>query len=223
MEYKVTSTWLSRAPAQSAFLIAALTTLLLAFGGIAYGQDFFQAKSWMSATGEAVFSEGAYWRSWTALFAHADQKHLLSNSFLFFILGSFLTAYFGTFVFPLMAFFFGGITNILVISMMPPEVRLLGASGVVFWLGGVWLTLYFLLDQKHSLYQRALRTFGVALVLFFPAEAFDPQTSYSAHFIGFILGILFALFYYRQNRRLFLQALVVVPVPEEPALESPLS
>lgn len=215
MEYKVTATWLSRAPAQSAFLIAAFTTLLLVLGGIIYQQDFYQARDWMPATGKAVLSEGAYWQSWTALFAHSDEKHLLSNSFLFFILGSFLTAYFGTFVFPVMAIVFGGITNILVLTLMPPETRLLGASGVVFWLGGVWLTLYFLLDLKHSTYQRVLRTLGVALVLFFPAEAFDPQTSYSAHFIGFILGILFALFYFRQNHRRFKEALVIEPVPEE--------
>lgn len=212
---KITSTWLSQKPDQMGFVIAAFSTLFLVIGSIFYWQDISMAREWMPVTNEAILKDQTWWRAWTALFAHADQKHLLSNSFLFFILGSFLTAYFGVFVFPLMAFFFGGITNLLIVSGMPEGVRLLGASGIVFWLGGVWLSLYFLLDQKHSYYQRALRTIGVALVLFFPAEAFDPQISYSSHFAGFAIGILFGLGYYWWHRKKFQKAIVSEPIYEE--------
>lgn len=218
ISYKITDTWLSQKPNQFAFLITSLVTLFVVILSVVYWENIFNASSWMPASGKQVFTEGSWWQAWTALFAHSDGKHLLSNSFLFFILGSFLAGYFGYLMFPLLAFIFGGITNFIVLSNMPPDVRLLGASGVVFWLGGAWLALYFLIDQKHSIYQRILRTMGVALVLFFPAEAFDPNVSYSSHFTGFALGIVVGVGFYYLNKKKFDDAIVRVAVIEEEEL-----
>ena len=179
----------------------------------------------MSASGSSVFAKGEIWRLWTTLFAHGDEKHLLSNSFLFFILGSFMAGYFGLKNFPLIALLFGGLINFLVLRHMPPEVNLIGMSGVVFWLGGAWLVLYFLIDRRKSLYQRTVRAIGVGLVLFFPAEAFDPSVSYSSHLIGFALGALWAVFYFLWNRRRFRSAetyrLIMDEEPLAPLSQTP--
>ncbi len=204
MQYTVVhSTWLSQKPARWAFVISASVALIIALFSWIYWQDLGLASQWMPATQNSVWNQHLFWQAWTALFAHADFKHLLSNMFLFFIFGSFLNGYFGLWMFPFMAFVFGGITNLLVLRGMQPETQLLGASGVVFWMGGAWLSLYFLLDEKRSYYQRGLRALGVAILLFFPAEAFDPHISYSSHFWGFILGLVFGISFYYYHRAKF--------------------
>lgn len=211
----IRETWLSRKPHSSASIVAAMMTLLLALGSLFYLQNMGNLAAWMPASHQLVFDQHQFWRLWTTLLAHADEKHLLSNSFMFFILGYFLNGYFHFFVFPLMALFIGGLANLIVLWGMPAPVHLIGASGVVFWMGGTWLTLYFLLDRKRSFYQRSLRTIGVAVLLFVPAEAFDPNISYRTHFVGFALGLAFGLIYYLANRRKFLAAEVRELVVDE--------
>jgi rhomboid protease GluP len=66
-------------------------------------------------------------------------------------------------------------------------------SGVDFWLGGAWLVLYFLLERRKNFYQRSIRAIGVGLLLFFPAEAFDPSISYRTHLLGFGFGMLWGV------------------------------
>lgn len=190
-------TWLSQRLPKWAPLVGAISTLILVLGGIWYSSG---TANWMAATGDQVFGAKQIWRLWTTLFAHADEKHLLSNSFYFFILSTFLVGYFGRLTFPIAAFVFGGVTNLIVLLMMKGQVQLIGASGVVFWMGGVWLTLYFLLDRRRSIFQRTLRSIGVGLLMFFPSEAFDPTISYQCHLVGFILGVAwgFVVFYSRK-------------------------
>ncbi|MFM6928270.1 MAG: rhomboid family intramembrane serine protease [Bdellovibrio sp.] len=205
---RVRETWLSRKPSPVAGAIAALSVLLLVIGAVVYLQNFFNAQEWMPASKETVFGQGQWWRLWTTLFAHADTGHLLSNIFLFFIMGFFLTGYFGVFVFPVAAIFLGGLTNLLVLLSYPPEIKLIGASGVVYWLGGAWLALYFLIDQKRTYFQRFLRAGGVSLGVFWPATTFDPNISYGAHLIGFVLGLVFGVLYYAFKKQTFKEAIV---------------
>ncbi len=216
MQALILETWLTRKPHPWSFIVGAGVTLLLAIISIAYLRDFSGAATWMAANKTQVFDQHQYWRLWSTLFAHADEKHLLSNSFLFFILGSFMTGYFTSWNFPVMALFFGGVTNWIVLRGMPPETNLIGMSGVVFWLGGAWLILYFLIERRKSLYQRTLRAIGVGLLLFFPAEAFDPSISYKSHLVGFSLGLAWGLIYFLLNRRRLRKAETYRLVLDEP-------
>lgn len=160
----------------------------------------------MSASRTLVFHDKEIWRAWSTLFVHGDGKHLLANTFLFFILGFFLNGYFGFLLFPIVAFFIGGVTNLIVLAGMPSETHLVGASGIVFWMGGAWLVLYTLLESRKSLFQRTLRALGVGALMFMPAEAFDPHVSYQAHLVGFILGVVCGLIFYQMRRSEFLAA-----------------
>lgn len=207
--------WLTRKIDATAAAHAALITLAVVLGSLMFWGGHWHADQWMAANGTKVFVEHQWWRAWTTLFVHADLRHLLSNAFLFFIVGVFLSGYFGTLVFPFAAFLFGGLVNLVVLKGMPPETELVGASGVVFWMGGFWLVLYFLLDRRRSIFQRALRAGGVALGLFMPAEAFDPSISYSSHLYGFISGAGFGLLYYFGRRREFLAAEVSETIVED--------
>lgn len=199
----VRETWLTRKPDPNAIFVANLVSTFVTLASLVYWLDLWGASAWMPASGETVFARHEYWRLWTTLFAHADIAHLLSNVFLFYLFGFFLGGHFGGFVFPGAALFFGGITNALVLKGMPSQVELIGISGVLYWMGAAWLILYFLIERRFNTYKRALRTLGVAILLFVPMEAFDPSISYAAHFVGFALGIAWGLLYYRIFRRRF--------------------
>lgn len=212
----IRETWLSQKPSADAFWLMLCLILSLALGSSLYWIDFLNLSQLMPASAEAVFTRHEYWRLFTGLIAHADIKHLLSNSLLLFVLGFFLSTYFGMILVPLTALSFGMLTNFIVLSNMPTHVQLVGISGVVFWLGGAWLTLYFLLDRRRSLGSRALRTLGVAILLFVPAETFDPGISYQSHFIGFAFGVIWALAFYFYKRKDFRAAEVTEIPVEEP-------
>jgi len=219
----IRQTWLSQKPHTEALLITLLATFFVVLLSAVSFENLWGLRDLMTASQEKTFELKQWGRLWTTLFVHADAKHLLSNSFLFFILGYFLSGYFGFFVFPAVALLFGGLTNWIVLSGMPSTVSLVGISGVVFWMGGAWLTLYLLLDRQRKLYQRVLRAMGVGLVLFFPAEAFDPQISYKSHWVGFLLGILWGLVYFFWNRRKFRQSEVAETVFEDFESQNPTS
>lgn len=197
------ATWLSQKPKGDSALLAIASTLALALGSSLYWSGALHADQWMPASGEAVFARGEYWRLWTTIFAHGDLGHLLSNSFLFFILGFFLFGYFGWRLFPLSALVWGGLANWIALKTYDPKIQLIGASGVVYWMGGTWLILYFFLSRQKNLFQRWLRTLGVAFLLFMPAETFEPAVSYRTHLIGFILGLFAGTWHFYRHLERF--------------------
>ncbi len=144
----------------------------------------------LPVSGAKVVEQFEYWRPWTACFAHADLAHLLSNMFMFAILARFLGGHFGYWIFPFWVFFLGGIANLIVLPSYLPEVQVLGASGVVNVLGGIWLSLFFFVSRQYRWKGRILRTLGVGLLLFAPQE-FRPQVAERVHMAGLFLGIAF--------------------------------
>jgi len=204
----VRATWLSRPPSSYAWLLTGFITLVMVLGSGLFWENYWQASEWMPASLKTVFIDGQWWRLWTTLFAHGDLGHLVSNTLLFTILGYVLSGYFGPFVFPLGAILFGGLTNLLVLTTYPEQVKLIGISGVVYWMGGFWLFLYLALDKVRSMKQRILRSLGVALSIFMPSTAFDPQVSYQAHLVGFVLGVFSGVLYYTLMKSEFAHALV---------------
>lgn len=211
----VVATWLTRQPRPSAWFIAAWSLGTMLIGSLLYWTNALQASQWMAASHNNIFVQKQYWRLWTTLFAHADMGHLLSNSLLFAVFGFFLSGYFGFWIFPLLAIFVGGWVNLIVLSQYVGDTYLIGMSGVVYAMGGIWLVLYLLLDQQRSVTQRILRSVGVALAVFMPSSAFDPQVSYGAHLVGFILGVLSGTIYYLLKKDEFNAAIVYAEVPPE--------
>ena len=203
---RVSETWLSRPPDSSALLVSLAATLFLAFASAVYGLDLWHAHEWMPASGEKVFAQHETWRLLTTIFAHADLSHLLSNSLLFFILGYFLYGHFGAWLFPTAAVLGGAVANYIVLPTYDPEVFLIGASGVVYWMGGAWLVLYFLLSRQKNFHQRWMRTLGVAILLFMPSEHFEQGVSYRTHLVGFALGTVSGALQYLSHRSQYLAA-----------------
>jgi rhomboid protease GluP len=212
---KMRGNLLTKKPVPHAWLIALLAVGAVVFGSFFFWGDFLGAEEWMPVSANSIFQRHEYWRLWTALFAHAQIGHLLSNCILFVAFGYFLAGHFSWRVFPGVAFLFGGLTNLIAISTMPPKMQMIGVSAVVYWMGAAWLTLNYLIEKRGKKIQRVLRCIGVAVVLFVP-ETFDPQVSYVSHFSGFVLGMLWAIGYYNWNRKKIRAADRYQTVVEEP-------
>lgn len=142
---------------------------------------------WVSQ--HSVFVNAEYWRLLTALFVHADSGHLLSNAPLFLIFSWYLRNYYGFLFFPVLPFIAGLVTNLMVIAYYEPYVRLIGLSGLVHAMVGLWLVLYMRFALEHPWPQRLLRVTGFVFMMMLPSS-FHANVSYAAHFIGFFVGVL---------------------------------
>ncbi len=213
---KIRANWLNKRIHPDAAIVAAIASLFIMLVSIIDWSNQFGLSGYLDASGQLVFGQREFWRLWTATLVHSDLKHLLSNLFMFFILGWFLFGYFGSVLFPLSAFVAGGILNAVILQTYDPHVTLIGASGIVFYLGGVWLALYFFIQRQLSLFQRVLRTGGVALALFMPSEVFDPAISYRTHFLGLFVGAIVGTIYFVLHKKRLRAAEVTEYIVEEP-------
>lgn len=178
----------------------ALNTLLLC-GVVSYltWQEGASRDQW-TATGAEVFQQREIWRLFTTTFAHGDLEHLLSNSYMLGILVYFVHGHFGVRVFPVASLLAAALINALALITYSPQIRLVGASGLVYFLAGFWLTMFIAIERQRRFPARLLRAVGVGLVILFPTT-FEPRTSYRTHLIGVIIGILFAWVYFVLNQK----------------------
>jgi rhomboid protease GluP len=197
---RVLRTMLSYPPRKSASIVAAFSVLVLALGASMSWSNFHNAEQWMSASRDLVFDKREYWRLFTTLFVHADAGHLVSNSALYAILSFLLYGYFGVFVFPVASWLLAIPMTAFALKTYPGDTQLIGASGLVHLMGGIWLSLYLLIATNKSLRQRTLRSVGVMLGIFFPTS-FEAKTSYRVHFIGLAIGLSAGALYHLVNRK----------------------
>lgn len=165
---------------------------------------FHPSGDLLLAKGELVFVQRDFYRLLSSVFIHGDLKHLLSNSLMLLLLSYFVIEYYGFKLFTLYALSAGVLTNALTLSYMPSHVGLLGASGVVYFLWGFWLSLYVFIEKTVPLSRRIMKVAAVTLFLLVPSS-FDPQVSYLAHGVGFGFGIFFGLSHFLVFKKKFLK------------------
>lgn len=209
----VKENWLTRRPHAGALELMLLAVFILSLANAAFHADFMGLRDLMPVSKDAFYQKHEYWRAWTALIAHADWGHLFSNLFLFVPLSYFLFGYFGPWYFPVTGFFVGGLVNMATILTMPSQVDLIGVSGVVYWMGAAWLTLYLLIERRESVRRRLFKVLIIAVGLFLP-ESYKPEVSYLAHFYGFVAGVVSSFGYYALNRNRILAAIVTETIVE---------
>lgn len=198
MPIRLVETYLSRKPRRDAKPLAAFLLAVMFAVSMAYWN--YTAPDYpLAATGDAVYRRHEYWRLLTTLFVHSDMGHLLANSLMFVVLGYLLHGYFGYALFPLGAFVFGAITDLITLRTYPPDVHLVGVSGVIYWMSGFWLVLYFCVDRRYSTGGRLLRCLGFALATLFPSS-YRPEVSYRTHAVGFALGVVCGAYYFVRHR-----------------------
>ncbi|RZA09917.1 MAG: rhomboid family intramembrane serine protease [Proteobacteria bacterium] len=207
---KIRENWLTRAPHPSAlggtFLISAAVALL----GLWSLDDTSHFAAATRATPAAVFSGGEYWRAFASLFVHGDLGHLGSNLFLFIPLTYLILAFFGPGLLSL-GFAAGTAVNLVVLKTLPAHTALIGISGVVYWMGAAWLTLFLLIDRRERLKRRFGSALFLILLLFVP-ETLRAEVSHLSHLLGFVAGAGLALGYYAVNKSKFSAAEVMEAV-----------
>lgn len=195
MKLKLTKTLLSKRPEPKDIYAGVLSvlTLWLIF--------FITDNSW-TASGKLVFENKEYWRAFTTTFIHGDFSHLSNNSFFFTGLAILLHTYFGSFMFPLVSLIAGGLINLVVLKFYPPEVHLVGISGVIYFMAAFWLVLYIGIERKLTLTRRLINATALTLIFLFP-EALKQEVSYLAHGVGFGMGLIVGMLYYFFQREYF--------------------
>ena len=199
IEKKFVRNYLSKLKFNSGKLAAFFIITLCLVASMFYWDTSYIFSKLMSASQSSVFIKGQYWRLFTTSFIHADMEHLLANSLMLFILTYFVTSFFGLFISLGLSFVMGMLTNFIVISQYHVDTTLVGASGVIYYLWGFWLIQYVFINRQMSLFSRLVRVIGVFLILLVPTT-YSPQTSYLAHYAGFVIGIITGSIYFLVNK-----------------------
>jgi len=216
-ERRLTGTMITRKPNPKGSRVALMTVLVIGFTSVLFWTNWLGAAHLWPAVNSAVFTGGEVWRLLTALFIHGDFGHYLSNMYMLGIFSFFTFGYFGWNIFLSLGLAGGALVNALAIATYGPNIRLLGASGVVYLLGGFWLAVYFFVQRQYSVTSRLVRIFGMGLIIFFPTS-FVENTSYRTHAIGFVVGlVLGAIYFWRNKARIRSQEIYKVSyVTDEP-------
>jgi membrane associated rhomboid family serine protease len=198
---EVVETFLSGKPRPSAKLVVMGTLALMALITVLGWRLEGLREGWV-ASRQTVLIEGQYLRVPVSLFLHGDPAHYLSNAYMFGILGYLISGYFGPGLYFFLIFGLGTVVHVLSLFTYPLETVLIGASGVVYIFAGFWLIMFVGIDRRFSAGARWLRAIGVGLAILFPTT-FEPNTSYRAHAIGMVAGLVFGGIYFAYNRVYF--------------------
>ena len=215
----VKRTLLSQKPAENSGLIAAASAMVILFVSVLVWRDSPDLMRFTAAVPARVLDHHEYWRLFSAVAVHSDWKHLFSNLPFVVFFSYLLYGYFGFGVYPLGIVVLSAVTNYLSLLTYPPEVHLVGASGMTHVMGGFWLAAYILVERSLPLKKRVLRSLGVALILFLPS-AVQPEVSYRTHAIGLALGIVAAAVFFRRYKRR-IRAAEVLEIEEDDDVSGP--
>jgi len=201
MNPEATRSFLSRPPARRAFVDAVIFALLAAVVSVAAWRSE-PVEDLLIGNPQKIFQDGEWYRVVTSLFLHADLHHLLANMFFLIPFGGLLTNYYGRWVFPVMGVVLGIFGQLLSLKTYPLEMNLMGASGLLYVLFGLWLAFYYRAESHLPRATRWLRTLGFGLVMFIPSQV-EQTVSYRTHFIGLALGLAAGVVYGFLKRRDF--------------------
>jgi rhomboid protease GluP len=211
LKKKLVKTLLSERPSAQSVLLGMISLAFLVF-------IYSLNHQYFTANGIMVFEENQYWRAFTTSLIHADANHLGHNVLFFTGLAILLNHYFGWLIFPLVSFLIGGFINLIALKIYPPEVHLVGISGVIYFMAGFWLTLYLLIERRLTLVRRSINIIALSLIFLFP-EAFSARISYLAHGLGFLFGLIFGTLYFLMRRNYIRSQEVWVEPEPDPVFE----
>jgi membrane associated rhomboid family serine protease len=204
----IKDTYLSKKPERDGYYSGFISFVSILIPSVFYWQNMYSLRGNVEAIPEQVFHHHEYWRLFTTMTIHSDLAHLLGNGILLIFLAYLLYSYFGPLIYPLLMVTAGGVVNFLSLMTYPPNVSLVGASGLIYVMAFFWLTLYFLVQRQYSIAGRLLRCVGFAVVVFFPTS-FDPDVSYRTHAIGAGIGIMLGILYFLVNKKMLREAEVI--------------
>src|SRR3990170_2983952 len=155
--YRVRETLLSRKPRAYSMEVVTLTISVILGVSLLAWRNGAALLPTLDVTSQGVLQKHEYWRLMTAMAVHADLMHFLSNGLLLAFFAYLLFGYFGFRVFPVLGVVMTALAHYLALVSYPYTVSLVGASGMVYWMAGFWLTMYLLVDRTLSFGKRIMR------------------------------------------------------------------
>jgi rhomboid protease GluP len=197
-ELRIRATLLSGKPRPESVPASLLAGMVLVFVAVLCWRDPALFGR-MSASRFQVVGHKEYWRLLSAIGVHADLAHLGVNMVFVLFFGYLLYGYFGVWVYPAAMLILAAMTNLLSLLTYPPDVALIGASGLVYVMMCFWLVLYALVERTLPFKKRLLRISGIALIVLVPTTV-QPEVSYRTHFIGCGVGAIAGVAYFLGRR-----------------------
>jgi rhomboid protease GluP len=200
-EVRIKSTLLSGKPKEESVPVSILITMVLIFISMLCWRDpgLFRL---LSASPHQVLAGLEYWRLLTTIAVHADLSHLAVNASFVVFFGYLLYGYFGVWIYPVAMMILASLTTLLSLLTYPPQVVLIGASGLVYSMVSFWLVMYSLIERTVPAKKRLLRIIGVTLVVLVPTTI-RPEVSYRTHAIASGVGIIAAIAYFQSGKKRF--------------------
>ncbi|EQC48680.1 peptidase, S54 family [Bacteriovorax sp. BSW11_IV] len=202
-ELRFKENYLSNAHYKNAFYMAFAILTLSYFLSYEYWMNLFGFSSLLNANGENVMNANQWWRLITSAFIHGDLGHFLSNSFMLGILSFYVQSFYGPVVLIITTILSAASINYIVLQTMSEHISLVGMSGVVYFMWGFWLILYFFIERHVSKIRRLMKISMITFVLLIPTN-YSPNTSYLAHGVGLLLGLGSGGIYYLFKKKEFI-------------------
>ncbi len=166
-----------------------LIFIIMLFNGGGFLKPDLQVLLNWGADYKPLTLEGQYWRLITNCFLHAEILHLLGNIFALLFIGLLLEPFIGKTKF-LVAFFITGLSG-SVVSMWWHNIDIsVGASGAIFGLFGVYISLLLLSKEGKKRKSTLLPTILV-FVIFGLISGFRAGIDNAAHFGGLASGLVY--------------------------------
>jgi len=167
------------------FIIAIQTMLFLLASVPIFPNSFFTEN--LSGINLYIW-QGEIWRLVTPIFMHIGFSHILFNSFSLILFGPGLERILGKFRFAALYLITGISANIATLLLEPPTYIHIGASGAIFGLFGMYISLA--LYQKHLLSKNNRQLITTIVVISIIMTFLQPNINVVAHLFGFLSGFL---------------------------------
>ena len=145
---------------------------------------------------ELVIRDGQYYRLFSAMFLHADTRHLLNNMLMLILAGAIVEYYTGHLFFLFLSIMSGLAGNMI---SMAYEIRnsldwiSVGASGAIMGLVG-FIAIWILINRKNFVTNRnVIIRLGLLALFVLQACFFQEGANTAAHLGGFLSGIVLGI------------------------------
>lgn len=150
---------------------------------------------YLAQINEAV-AAGEWWRIFTPILVHGAAFHILFNMMALYQLGPTIERRIGPTNYLLLYLACAGVGGVFAFRLGSMGDALVGASGAIFGLFGLWLHAA-LRAWGTEFSRRVLGSFGITLALNAALPLIYPQISWQGHLGGFLAGLLIGEAWFR--------------------------
>lgn len=193
------------APVTFAILAVTVGAFLIRLLARSFAGDLLE----LFAQANFLVAAGEWWRIFTPVLLHANITHILFNMYALYQLGPAVEARFGRAPFLFLYFAAAGVGGAFAYRLGGIEDVLVGASGAIFGLFGVWLHAAFKM-RDTAFGRNLLSSLWISLALNIALPFLIPGISWQGHLGGLVAGIVIGEAWSRLKARQWIWAPIVV-------------